>query len=311
MTDKIIFTWVDPRGNMEDGAGSGVARDIYSSFWKDVSNGFFAGEQERVPYVRHDLYKGEWEAMGRIILKGYIDTGYFPTFICKAFLIYCLFSDVSDDELMASFLNFLSNVERTMVKDALKTKDSEILKSDEFLEFLEQFGCRTLVNVENLQRLLIEIAKQEIIQKAHMMASSWQVSLIELKKMPSFSSVDAITKFYDDLEPTTQKVINLFKEILPTSAPEREAFSYLKRYIRGLDIHLMKKLLQFLTGSDILVVDSIDIIFTKPESSFERRPVAHTCAPCLELPSTYNSYCELREEFSNILSINNWEINII
>ena len=163
-----------------------------------------------------------------------------------------------------------------MVKDALETKDSDILKSDEFSEFLEQFGCKTLVNVENLKRVLREIARQEIIQKAHMMASGWQVSLIELKKMPSFKSVDTITTFYDDLEPKPQKVINLFKYILPTTSVEREAFGYLKRYIRGLDIPLLKKLLQFVTGSDILVVDNMDIIFTKPESHFERRPVSHT-----------------------------------
>lgn len=311
MTDVISFSWIDPRGTVEDGSGSGVSRDVYSSFWQDVSDAFFVGEKERVPYVRHDLYVKEWEAIGKIILKGYIDTEYFPTFLSKAFLVFCLHSEVSDDLLVASFLNYLSTDERTMLQNVLKTKDIEILNSDEFLEFKEQFGCKTHVKAENLERVVIEIARQEIIQKSHLMASSWRVTLAELKNKPQFCSIESITKFYNDLEPTSKKIINLFKEILPTTGAEREAFNFFKRYIRGLDTPLLKKLVKFLTGSDILIIESIDIIFTKPESSFERRPIAHTCAPCLELPSTYNSYCELREEFSNILNSNDWEIDIV
>ena len=296
---------------MEDGSGSGVSRDVYSSFWQDVSDAFFVGEKERVPYVRHDLYVKEWEAIGKIILKGYIDTEYFPTFLSKAFLVFCLYSEVSDDLLVASFLNYLSTDERTMLQNLLKTKVSEILNSDEFLEFKEQFGCKTLVKAENLERVIIETARLELIQKSHLMASSWRTTFTELKKKAQFCSIEGITKFYDDLEPNAKKVINLFKEILPTTGAEREAFNFFKRYIRGLETPSLKKLVKFLTGSDIVIVESIDVIFTKPESSFERRPIAHTCAPCLELPSTYNSYCELREEFSNILNSNDWEIDIV
>lgn len=84
---------------------------------------------------------------------------------------------------------------------------------------------------------------------------------IELQKKPEFSSVEAITKLYDDLEPSPRKVINLFKEMLPLSDGERDAFKFLKRYIRGLDSLLLKKLVKFLTGSDVLVVDLIEIVF--------------------------------------------------
>ena len=70
----IEYVFIDARGKEEVGRGDGVARDIYSSFWIDVSNSLFIGEKERVPFVRHDLYKREWEAIGKILAKGFIMT---------------------------------------------------------------------------------------------------------------------------------------------------------------------------------------------------------------------------------------------
>lgn len=40
MTDDIRYIWIDPRGREENGAGSGVSRDIYSSFWNEVYNAY-------------------------------------------------------------------------------------------------------------------------------------------------------------------------------------------------------------------------------------------------------------------------------
>ena len=97
------------------------------------------------------------------------------------------------------------------------------------------------------------------------------------------------------------------------SEGEREALKYLKRYIKGLELCHLKKLLKFLTGSD-LMIDSfteITVTFIKTHSEFTRRPIARTCGPTLELPSTYNNFCELRAEFSNILTESRWEMDIV
>ncbi|XP_057308149.1 uncharacterized protein LOC130646033 [Hydractinia symbiolongicarpus] len=93
VTDDIRYIWIDPRGQEESGARSGVSRDIYSSFWNEVYNAYLYGEQERVPQVRHDLYKQEWRAIDMIILKGYVDTGYFPISLSRAFLCFCFFGE--------------------------------------------------------------------------------------------------------------------------------------------------------------------------------------------------------------------------
>ena len=69
--------------------------------------------------------------------------------------------------------------------------------------------------------------------------------------------------------------------------------------------------MKFITGSDLISTPSIDVTFIKYENEFYRRPIAHACSPSLELLSTYNNFCEIREEFTNILCQNNWEMIII
>ena len=93
----------------------------------------------------------------------------------------------------------------------------------------------------------------------------------------------------------------------PTSSDERAVLGYLKRYIRGLEVRQLKRFLLFTTASDLMVCENLNIKFVKVEG-LGRRPIAHTCGLCLELPTTYESFPELREEFSSILSLSTWEM---
>ena len=99
----IEYVFIDARGKEEVGRGDGVARDIYSSFWIDVSNSLFTGEKRRAQFVRHDFFKKEWEVIGKILAKGFNDTGYFPKMISNSFVQYCFYGDVSNTELLPSF----------------------------------------------------------------------------------------------------------------------------------------------------------------------------------------------------------------
>ena len=151
-----------------------------------------------------------------------------------------------------------------------------------------------------------EIALQELVQKPHIMASCWQDTFSVI--MPVLG--ERIDDIYQRMEPSSKKVIKLLRANTNNDA-EKESFGYLKRYIKGLELIELKKLLKFLTGADTIIVDCIDVTFYASVSEFQRRPIAHTCGPMLELPSTYNNFCELREEFSNILHESTWEMNIV
>ena len=135
---------IDPRGRPELGVGSGMNREIYSSFWLEVSNCYLLGKHERVPVVRHDLFKEEWKAMGQIVVKGSKDTEYFPTILSKAFVHYCLYNDVSEVQFIDSFKRFLSVDEAEIVQKALDAacETDPVFACHEFMDFLDQFKCR-------------------------------------------------------------------------------------------------------------------------------------------------------------------------
>ena len=71
------------------------------------------------------------------------------------------------------------------------------------------------------------------------------------------------------------------------------------------------KFLRFTTAMDTMGSQKLQVTFTKSEG-FASRPIAHTCTLVLELPSTYNNFVELREEFTNILDqMGRWEFDIV
>ena len=140
------------------------------------------------------------------------------------------------------------------------------------------------------------------------MASCWKSLFYPLKT--KFPNPDDLRSFYQTLESTNKKVISCIIASLQNEA-DSGCLQYFKKYIRSLDTTMLKHLSCFLTGAEILVVEAINVIFKNNESKFTRRPIAHTCGPCLELPSTYSNLCELHEEFSSILKKSTWEMDIV
>ena len=69
--------------------------------------------------------------------------------------------------------------------------------------------------------------------------------------------------------------------------------------------------MKYCTGSDVILLDKIAVEFVAC-TAIARRPIVQTCAPMMELPYLYASYCESREEMQNILNAcDNWGIDII
>ena len=81
----------------------------------------------------------EWEAMARIIVKGYRKVGFFQ--LGKAFTTACLFGEeaVKEDLLLESFLAYLSSDERELVNLSLNGKLDEE-QENEWLDLLEHKG---------------------------------------------------------------------------------------------------------------------------------------------------------------------------
>ena len=70
----IRYQFVDEKG----ADARGLSREPYSAFWKEFFLTSSFGENERVPAIFPDFGESEWEAVGRILFKGYLDTGVYP-----------------------------------------------------------------------------------------------------------------------------------------------------------------------------------------------------------------------------------------
>ena len=298
---------INQHGHEEAGQGSGVLREVFSLFWKECYESHMLGETERVPYIRHDFDRKKWEAVGRILVKGYTERQYFPHKISKAFLAACPFGEgsVTCEMLQDSFKRYVSISEASVIEGCLT--NSIQCDSEEVLDFLSAFDCKRRVTSENIAEIIREVAHKEVVQKPQYVADCWQPIVSRLKIY--FPDVRSLDELYSSIVPTNVKVIVLLKAS-PVTAAEGETLAHLKRFIRGLDEAKLATFLTFTTASDVLVTDTLPISFTDNEG-LQRRPVAHTCSFTSEVPSTYSSFCDLREEFMSILNSDGWETNIV
>ncbi|XP_049325043.1 uncharacterized protein LOC111189939 [Astyanax mexicanus] len=295
---SLRYTFIDERGADHNG----VSRDVYAAFWTQLLDHTAEGEDLRVPSLCPKWQEKEWKSIGRILLKGFQDHGYFPCRLSPAFAVSLIFgeNEVSDDVLFESLLQFVSQSDRKLITTALKEDLSED-DQDELIDLLDRLDVTALPTRNNLKGILLKVAHKQLIQKPRYACE--KMSLIagaSLKE--AFVNTQHVLLMYEDKKPTTKKLLKLL-EASPSTQAENQSFRFLKQYIRGFDDVGLRRMLRFMTGSDVVFVDKIDIMFTSADG-LARRPVAHTCGPVLELPWTYASYPELRTEFDGIL-INN------
>lgn len=311
LKSTIFFKVVDARGMFEEGEGRGVARDLLTEFWHLFYQSLSIGASTKVPAIRHDYQKLEWEAVARIMLYGYCKEGVFPITLCSAFVACTLHGEdsVSCEVLLNSFMEYMAEDEREVVDNLMKNR-SQICKNEDLLEVLGSYKCYLNPTEENIEDILCQLAHQELIQRPRYVSNCWATILQSLKSHPAFQDVASILCFYQERKPTSKKVLKIL-DASPENEAQRNAFDHLVRYIKSLGGNVTA-FLQFTTGSDIILEgQKLKVSFTEL-NGLQRRPVAHTCGPLLEIPSTYQFYNELVEEFSSILREKSaWSFDIV
>lgn len=295
---------------VEAGRGVGVMREVVSLFWQQFFPSLATGANRKIPSIRHDYQKRDWEAIGRFLVFGYMNAHYFPITLSPVFVADCLFGEeaTSTDFILNSFYEFVSHDEAETLKKAGCTDFDP--NDEELLDVLSSYDCHKKPTKDNISLIISQLAHQELIQKPRFMSNCMTPILHQLKNSAQFSSLENLILFYERKQPTPKKVVKLFCGA-PSNDAERQTFDHLKRFVKNLSEGILKLFLQFTTGSDLLVVDCITVSFTSV-SGAARRPIAHTCGPALEMPSTYQSFNELAEEFSSILSNReSWSFDIV
>lgn len=307
---EIVF--IDNKGNVEEGRGSGVKREAFSLFWSEFYDSLAIGAFEKVPAIRHDYQKAEWQSVGRILFVGFSKFSYFPVGLSKAFLASCLFTEelLPNKWLLDSFHRYIAVDESETLKKFLTPECSDPAKDKELLDLLSAYKCYRVVSKENMPTIIDELAHQELIQRPKYIANAWIPIINKLKQHAQFTTIESLQALYEAKKPTNKKVCNLLSAN-PSTDAERECLSHLKRFIKSLDDSMLRLFLQFVSGSDTIAIEKVDVGFNE-ETGFGRRPTAHTCGPLLIISASYQSYNELSEEFSNILRHHGeWSFHIV
>lgn len=291
---------INERGEVEEGRGLGVVREAITMFWQQFFMSLSTGATEKVPSVRHDYQCQEWEAIGKILVYGYCEIKYFPVTLSGVFMGSCLFEEgaISDSFLLEAFSLYIGKDEAETLRKCLEGKLDA--NDDEVLEVLSSYKCYKNPTKENIELIITQLAHQELIQKPKYISNCWKPIMSSLKSFSQFKSLDSMKEMYETKKPTGRKVVKLLTTN-PQNESERNSFDHLKRYIKSLDEVALKAFLQFTTGSDVIAITEITVSFNSLDGK-HRSPIARTCGPVLELPTTYQSYNELAEEFANLVS---------
>ncbi len=301
---------IDARGEPEKGKGKGVVLDVLTHFWNNCYMSLTVGRKEKTPFIRHDMQKREWQAIARILVYGYKKYGYFPLQLSFLFMASCLFGEecITLEVILASFKEYIPAEDQDVLDQCLG--DSFDKDDTDVIEFLSSLKCFKLPSQENIQEIIRELAHQELIQKPRYIVNCWAPILRVLQDHQEFQTFEGLKEFYKSKTPSAKKIIKLF-QAEPSNDAERESLAHLKRFVKSLEGHTLAKFLHFCTGSDIITCESITITFSTL-SGLERRQIARTCAPLIEIPSTYESYLALAEEFLNIIrGYQSWSFDIV
>lgn len=198
---------MDERRQEEEGEGIGVLRDVIATFWQQLFASASVGNMEKVPSIRHDFQKLEWQAIARILVYGFKSVSYFSVALSSAFLASCLFGEegISKEFLLASFRFHLTADEREIF-DKLKT--GEVAYDDEdVLDFLGSYKTFKVPNKANISVILYELAHHELIQRSRYIGQCWAPILCELKRYEPFKNPERTAEFLASKTPSARKVV--------------------------------------------------------------------------------------------------------
>lgn len=250
------------------------------------------GNDAKVPFIRHNFQIEEWQAVARIMVLGWKQTGYFPVQLAAPFLEEVLYGTATSS-CKDGFLQYVSDQERKVLLSALENFDS--VEMEALIEILDVHECYQLPTKDNLVPLLSQRGHKCLIQAPQYIHKCWRPivhAITDREKHPTSKTVRDALRFPEEM-----------------TAAQHAVVRFLKRYIVEADHQTLQNFLRFCTGSN-LVGNPIQVEFIDT-SEFQRRPQSHTCACILKLPVGYYNYPDLRNDFNSVLTSSVWVMDII
>ena len=102
----------------------GVTKDLFCTFWESAWDKYFDGDSVKVPFVAPQNIassKSVFQALGRLLIHGWILTNQIPIRFCEASLITAIHGQdaVADEVLVQSFYLYISQFERDILQNLM------------------------------------------------------------------------------------------------------------------------------------------------------------------------------------------------
>ena len=220
-----------------------------------------------------------------------------PTLICM------LLSSVSPAGklLLDAFLEYICNQERHLIEEVILLGTASKFPDhvqEKILNILSRFGCRQIPAPASFVACIEDIAKYEFIPKPAAAIFSVHSGIPKSHKdFRNKKSISTISRIYNDLTVTPEKIFNFLVQSQFMSKNEERVYSYFACMIGNMNVIKGRNFLRFVTGSSVCKTTGISVTFNSL-SGLGRRPVAHTCDCILQLSSTYLNYDEFYCELS-------------
>lgn len=292
---------------------SGLTREVFSIYYRNMQERFFDGNVECVPRVDPQTCQllscsddTMFTTMGKIISHCYVLTGMFPIFISRVSLQSVLLNcPIGDELLTASFLRYVEEFE----KDALLSimnHDNATIDEDVFdtvVALLSRCQASQLPTRDNIRQLICSVATSELVcRPTHALQAIYRGLIAAHPQLWNVISSQDLDRLYSDLVPTGRRVWQL---ICPVSSKlnqqEEKVYDFLRRFVMSLNPRMLGLFLRFVSGSSY-AGSEIKVDFNAQEAGFKRSPLANTCSPHLHLSTSYMSFTEFKSEFTSVLN---------
>jgi hypothetical protein len=161
------------------------------------------------------------------------------------------------------------------------------------ISVFSRFGVRQLPTPLKFQHTLSQVATYEFFSKPSATLSLLHSGIPEQHR-PFWRelSVDDLFTIYCAQTVSVETVLGMLENAVGTNGNEERILCYVRLYVGSMNSDTRRSFLRFVTGSTVCSSPTIEISFNSLSGSAPR-PIAHTCAPSLELSWTYNMYLEL------------------
>ena len=285
----------------------GVCRDMLSGFWEEAYRRQFDGSTLLTPVVHAQSSMSAFTTLGRILSHGYLVEGFLPVRIAFPALAAMLLGpgvQIPEEICIQSFAESFDSVEASLIKGSLAvtTKSFSSGVQSKLVSQFSRFGSRELPTPLNLRQQIVQVAHFQFIVKP-MAALSMIYTAIPPSEQPFWrrKTVEELYSLYTCLTATPWKVLEVLEEPQFLNPAQERVYGYLRQFIGNMKADEVRNFLRFVTGSSVLSYKSVTVVFNNL-SGLARRPIAHTCDNCLEIPTDYITYADFTSEFEAILS---------